>query len=87
MDTDEAFYLQRDDKESKRSSSVGVLANFLRYVRSMKRMFSTCLQAGICAVRDLDMQIFSDPSLFLRMCQACLSLWMNLLAIPISPNL
>jgi hypothetical protein len=30
MDTDEAFNLQRDDKESKRSSLVGVLANFLR---------------------------------------------------------
>lgn len=53
MDTDEIFYLQRNDKESNRSSSVGVLASFLRYVRSMKKIFSTTLLAGFgkCVVR------------------------------------
>lgn len=63
MDTDEAFYLQRNDKESKRSPLVGVLASFLRYVRSVEGIFSSTLFAGfgICAVQDLDMQIFSNP--------------------------
>ena len=39
MDTDEVFYLQRDDKESMGATTgVGVLASFLRYVRSTEGM-------------------------------------------------
>ena len=54
MDTDEVFYLQRDDKESMGATTgVGVLASFLRYVRIIKGMFSTTVLTcfGKCVER------------------------------------
>lgn len=39
MDTDEVFYLQRDDKASMGAATgVGILASFLRYVCSIEGM-------------------------------------------------
>jgi len=51
MDTDEVFYLQRDDK-SQGATGVGVLASFLRYARSTKEISLTSVFAGfgMCAV-------------------------------------
>jgi len=69
MDTDEVFYLQRNDK-SQGATGVGVLAGFLRYIRSAKGISLTTVFAGLEYVQcESRHAIFSGSSSFVRMRQ------------------